>query len=138
MSWLGTLVKIACIYIISLTSLALPVLSNRVPFVCVFHWIVWWFPKDTELFFCLEFSEATDFRVWCENECVRLIGTKGTYHFRLYILIGKSRFWLIRFSKCYSPSKAIESWILMGNGGEDLYFISKLKKGLSNMCNCTC
>ncbi|XP_045799293.1 protein ESSENTIAL FOR POTEXVIRUS ACCUMULATION 1-like [Trifolium pratense] len=23
-------------------------------------------------------SEATDFRVWCENECVRLIGTKDT------------------------------------------------------------
>jgi hypothetical protein len=110
------------VFILTLISLALPVLSNCVC-GCVFRWIVWWFPKDTELFFCLEFtelffclefSEATDFRVWCENECVRLIGTKGTYHFRLYILIDISRFWLTRevtwqicFFKCYCPPKAI-------------------------------
>jgi len=31
------------------------------------------------------FSEATDFRDWCENECVRLIGSKGMSIVKTYL-----------------------------------------------------
>jgi len=83
------LVNSMSLFILTVTSLSSCVCfmgSTSVPLrrqrhrsaACVL-WMLWWLLETCELSFWINFSDAKKFRDWCESECLKLVGSKGTY-----------------------------------------------------------